>query len=145
MPTSYTAVDAAANGNMSLVMLLLGLFLLVAAVVAVFSVIGAVELPDPGAPAAPGPRPAVPVQVVFANPSPHDVLLDCIACDPGTPFTVRARRLSSAAWADALIDNVLNRWADTGAPVEMVMLDGPTGPEVRLFDDTTRVQLPIAA
>jgi hypothetical protein len=101
-------------------------------------------------------RKGVPVQVLFASPSQKDVLLDCIACadahidngrvlHPGTPFTVRAERACSVAWADAMIDTVLTRWAENCAPVEMVVLDGPTGREVRLSDETTRVQLPIAA
>jgi len=101
-------------------------------------------------------RHGVPVQVLFASPSDDAVLLDCIACadaridgapvlHPGTPFTVRAQRNCTAAWADAMIDNVLSRWADSCAPVEMLVINGPAGREVRIFDDTTRVQLPIAA
>jgi hypothetical protein len=112
-------------------------------------------LADPFRPSMPK-RNGVRVRVLFASPSTDDVLLDCIACaearldpgsvlHPGTPFSVRARRSCSAAWADAMIDTVLTRWADSGDPVEMVVLDGPGGREVRLYDETTRVQLPIAA
>jgi hypothetical protein len=104
-------------------------------------------------------RYGVSVRVVFAEPSEESVVLDCVACRPGrlpagaevvdveagTPFTVRAQRSCSAAWADAMIDGVLSRWADRGTPVQMVVLDGPGGRELRLYDDSTRVQLPIAA
>jgi hypothetical protein len=104
-------------------------------------------------------RCGVSVRVLFAEPSEESVVLDCVACragrlpagaevvdvEAGTPFTVRARRSCSAAWADAMIDGVLSRWADRGTPVEMVVLDGPGGRELRLYDESTRVQLPIAA
>lgn len=104
-------------------------------------------------------RYGVSVQVVFAQPSEESVVLDCVACRPGrlptgadvvdvaagTPFTVRALRSCSASWADAMIDGVLSRWADRGTPVELVVLEGPGGRELRLYDDSTRVQLPIAA
>jgi hypothetical protein len=101
----------------------------------------------------------IPVQLLFATPSDlEDVLvLDCIVGTDGalagvgptlrrgTPFTVKADLTCTADWATLMIESLLDRWTDKGTPVQMVILDGSSGREVRLFDHDSRVQLPLAA
>lgn len=104
---------------------------------------------------------AIPVQLLFATPSDVEdvVVLDCIAgadatvagmgldapLRQGMPFTVKADLTCTAQWATVMIETLLDRWTDMGTPVQMVFLDGSAGPEVRLFDQDSRVQLPLAA
>lgn len=89
----------------------------------------------------------LPVLLVFATTSGDSIVLDCLPAvgEPAAPFTLRALLTCSAAWVQAAIEATLSRWADRGSPVEMVVLDGAVGREVRLSDGEARVQLPLAA
>lgn len=87
--------------------------------------------------------------LVFATPLGDTIVLDCLPAasadeKPGAPFTLRALLTCSAEWVQAAIESTLSRWADRGCPVELVVLDGAVGREVRLSDGEARVQLPLA-
>lgn len=89
----------------------------------------------------------MPVLLVFAIPTGDTIVLDCLPAlgEPAPPFTLRALVTCSAAWVQAAIESTLSRWADRGSPVELVLLDGAVGREIRLSDGEARVQLPLAA
>lgn len=89
----------------------------------------------------------VPVLLVFATASGDTIILDCLPAigEPAAPFTLRALITCSAAWVQAAIESTLSRWADGGRPVDLVVLEGAVGTEIRLSDGEARVQLPLSA
>src|SRR2546423_1849873 len=96
-------------------------------------------------------RASVPIRLLFTEPDDDGFLLDCVAygdadfgegfeTTTGEPFTVCARFPSSAEWVITAMETI-DRWTADGTAVQMTLLDAGLGPEVRLSDDSTRLQL----
>lgn len=85
------------------------------------------------------------VLVVFATMEGDDeLLLDCIGPD-GEPFTLRVEVDCNASYAAAFVESIVSKWAETGEPVALELVERADGRAVRLSGDGSRVQLPLAA
>lgn len=83
------------------------------------------------------------VQVLFATAMEDEVVLDCIAMPSGEPFTICAEVDCSAAYGALFVESILSKWADSGEPVSLEIVEGADGRAVRLSGDGSRVQLPL--
>lgn len=83
-------------------------------------------------------------QLLFAEIGPDAIVLDCLLARPGStasslPVTLKA------AWpagtpADEVTE-VLERWADEGEEITVVITEGLKGPSVEIATESTRVIL----
>jgi len=115
----------------------------VGGVVALLAWNAAPPLAAPGAASSPRAAPTR-VLVVFATMAGEELLLDCVG-PAGEPFALRVEVDCSAAYAGAFVESIVSKWATTGEPVALEVVDGVDGRAVRLSGDGSRVQLPLAA
>lgn len=133
-----------------------GLVALLVIAAPVFSVLPGLDPDDPAPAHMPEygfeERKSVPIRLLFTEPDDDGLLLDCVAygdadfgdgfeTQTGEPFTVCAQLPSSADWVVVAMEAILDRWTADGTAVDMTLLDAGLGPEVRLSDQLTKLQL----
>lgn len=87
---------------------------------------------------------ATEVRVVFAGMDEFDeLLLDCVG-PGGDPFALQVELGCSAHYANAFVESIVSKWAETSEPIALEIVDGVDGPAARLSGDGSRVQLTLA-
>jgi hypothetical protein len=83
-------------------------------------------------------------QLLFSEEGQGTVILDCVLAregsnGPGLPVTLEAQFPDLARAAAAL--ELLDRWADSEATVQVRVNEGPKGPEVEIASGSSRLVL----